>query len=451
VAHGTHVPRLARLAFALAAVTALSALTAGAAAGSAFPGENGRIVFQSTRDGRAEIYSMNADGTDETRLTNTPGGNSEPSFSPDGRTIVFRSNRDGNAEIYTMNADGTGERRITNNPAPDTKPSFSPGGQGIVFLRAVERYPSIWVMDVDGSNERRLTNSPPFGEGEPTFSPTGGRIAFAGGTSAFLSDIFIMDTDGANRTDLLAPLPPNHVLRNSVNRDPSFSPDGQTLAFASAFENSGQSAIYTMNVPFFVNPTRLVFNASQPAFSPDGTKIVFRGESQVAVEIHVMNRDGSDERALTTRSAGTSDALPNWGPRPRPTARADVIVGDGTVDVICGHGGADVIRGLGGNDTLYGDRCGRQPAAAGPRGAAAVANVHDRLFGGRGNDRLFGGAGADRLHGGPGRDVLRSGSGDDTALVRDGARDQVICGKGQDVVRADRRDRLSGCERVRIG
>jgi Tol biopolymer transport system component len=65
-------------------------LTAGPAAGSAFPGDNGRIVFQSTRDGGPpEIYSMNPDGTDQRRLTNTPAGNFEPSFSPDGRTIVF--------------------------------------------------------------------------------------------------------------------------------------------------------------------------------------------------------------------------------------------------------------------------------------------------------------------------------------------------------------------------
>jgi Ca2+-binding RTX toxin-like protein len=306
-------------------------------------------------------------------------------------------------------------------------------------------------MDADGSNQRRLTDRPPFGDVDPTFSPTGGKIAFAGGTRPFLADIFVMDTDGTNQTDLLASLPPNHVLRSSVNRDPSFSPDGQTLAFASAFENSGQSAIYTMNAAFFTNPTRLVFNAAQPAFSPDGTKIVFRGESQVAREIHVMNRDGSNERALTTRSAGTSDDLPNWGPRPRPTARADVLVGDAAGEVICGRGGADVIRGLGGNDTLFGDRCGRPAGAAGPHGVAAAASGTDRLFGGPGNDRLFGGARADRLHGGPGRDVLRSGPGDDTARVRDGARDNVICGKGQDVARVDRRDRLSGCERVRIG
>lgn len=434
----------------MASLLALGAAVAAAPAGAAFPGGNGRIVFQSNRDGHPEIYSMSADGSGEFRLTNDDAGNRTPSYSPDGRKIVFWSNRDGNAEIYTMNADGTGETRITNNPTPDTKPSFSPGGRGIVFMRAVEQYSSIWVMDADGSNQRRLTNRPPFGDIDPTFSPTGGKIAFAGGTRPFLADIFAMDTDGTNQTDLLAPLDPNHLLRGSLNRDPSFSPDGQTLAFASASESGGQSAIYTMNAAFFTNPTRLVLNAAQPAFSPDGTKIVFRGESNVAREIHVMNRDGSNERALTTRSAGTSDDLPNWGPRPRPTARADMLVGDAAGNVICGRDGGDVIRGLGGDDTLFGDRCGRRAAAAGP-GGAAVASGKDRLFGGRGNDRLFGGLRADRLHGGPGRDALRSGDGDDTALVRDGARDHVICGKGQDVVRADRRDRLSGCERVRIG
>jgi Ca2+-binding RTX toxin-like protein len=98
----------------------------------------------------------------------------------------------------------------------------------------------------------------------------------------------------------------------------------------------------------------------------------------------------------------------------------------------------------GSTSTLFGDSCGRAAAAAGFRAG------RDRLFGGRGNDRLFGGAGSDRLHGGPGRDRLVGGSGGDRLLARDGAPDLVTCGGGRDVATVDRRDRLSGCERVRM-
>jgi RTX calcium-binding nonapeptide repeat (4 copies) len=164
-----------------------------------------------------------------------------------------------------------------------------------------------------------------------------------------------------------------------------------------------------------------------------------------------MDRDGSNEVPVTRRPEGTADVLPDWGPRPRPSARADVLHGDASHDVICGRGGGDVIHGLGGNDTLFGDRCGQGARAAGRTGSAAAASGRDRLFGGRGHDRLFGHGHADLLDGGPGRDLLHSGPGHDTFLARDGARDRVICGEGRDVARVDRRDRVSGCERVRVG
>jgi Ca2+-binding RTX toxin-like protein len=145
----------------------------------------------------------------------------------------------------------------------------------------------------------------------------------------------------------------------------------------------------------------------------------------------------------------------NWGYTPKCV---DLQAGNASNKVMCGRGGSDVLRGLGGDDTLLGDRCRQRAGLAGPRAAVAAASGKDHLFGGWGDDRLFGGPRADRLHGGPGRDLvhaghgrdlLRSGSGNDILLVRDGARDHVTCGKGQDM--ADRRDRLAGCERVRFG
>src|SRR3989442_11795477 len=92
------------------AVVFLSALLlAGSrSAQAAFPGTNGLIAFTSDRDGNAEIYTMNADGTGQTNLTNNPFFDCCPAWSPDGTRIAFTSNRDGNVEIYVMNADGTG-------------------------------------------------------------------------------------------------------------------------------------------------------------------------------------------------------------------------------------------------------------------------------------------------------------------------------------------------------
>jgi|RhiMethySRZTD1v2_1073278.scaffolds.fasta_scaffold06348_14 Ca2+-binding RTX toxin-like protein len=124
----------------------------------------------------------------------------------------------------------------------------------------------------------------------------------------------------------------------------------------------------------------------------------------------------------------------------------EVLTGTAGNDVICGLGGSDVIRGLGGNDTLFGDACG-SPAAS--HNATAAADGNDKLYGGPGKDRLYGGGGGDTLDGGGGQDRIAGGGGRDRINAKDGARDRVDCGAGKDRVRADRKDRLRHCERVR--
>ena len=76
----------------------------------------------------------------------------------------------------------------------------------------------------------------------------------------------------------------------------------------------------------------------------------------------------------------------------------------------------------------------------------------DKLTGGKGNDRLSGGSGNDTLSPGAGHDAIDGGPGNDTINSVDGVRETVICGSGRDTVRADRVDRLRGCEKItRVG
>jgi Tol biopolymer transport system component len=132
--------------------------------------DGAKIAF-SRRDGTDDIWVMNADGTGQTNLTNTPGNDLFPNFSPDGAEIVFSSNRrapDGttDSEIYVMNADGSNLRPLTNNSVTDESPVFSPDGTKIAFTSTrngntnVEiNNKEIWVMGSVGSSPVRLTNN----------------------------------------------------------------------------------------------------------------------------------------------------------------------------------------------------------------------------------------------------------------------------------------------------
>ena len=126
-------------------------------------GENGKIAFSSTRDvNNQEIYVMNDDGSDVTRLTNNLASDEFPRWSPDGEKTTFQSNRDGNFEIYVMNAaDGGNPTRLTNNNAIDGSSGWSPDGEKIVFDSTRDGNFEIYVMNAaDGSGQTNITNHP---------------------------------------------------------------------------------------------------------------------------------------------------------------------------------------------------------------------------------------------------------------------------------------------------
>lgn len=110
-----------------------------------------RIVFTShpggnngSTDTNAEIYSMNADGAGQTRLTNNRFWDSQPTASQDGKRIAFASNRTGNSQIYAMNADGSDVMRLTNTPPMIRCPSSHPmARRSFSFPSAMETWKSI--------------------------------------------------------------------------------------------------------------------------------------------------------------------------------------------------------------------------------------------------------------------------------------------------------------------
>jgi uncharacterized repeat protein (TIGR03803 family) len=267
----------------------------------------GKIAFASLRDGNYEIYSMNPDGSNQTRLTNNTAEDYAPAMSSDGNRIAFGSFRDGNYEIYVMNSDGTGQTRLTNNLRDDFQPSFSPDGSRIVFVSTRNGNYEIYVMDVDGKNQTRLT-SHPAADYDPIFSPDGSKIAFSSSRNGF-GQVYLMNADGSNQIRL------TNVAADEY--DPSFAPDGSRIAFSS-FRNGSTAEIYVMNADGS-NQTRLTDNAAgdiSASFSSDGNQIAFVSNRDGRLEVYVMNADGTAQIRLTNNAQGNE--YPSWGVLPSP-------------------------------------------------------------------------------------------------------------------------------------
>ena len=142
----------------------------------------------------------------------------------------------------------------------------------------------------------------------------------------------------------------------------------------------------------------------------------------------------------------------------KPTGGDDLLNGTDKADTIFGLGGNDVLLGLAGNDLLDGgagddnlDGGKGRDKLKGQKGDDVLTggDGDDVLIGGPGKDKLNGGKGNDTLTGNGGKDSLVGGPGNDKINARDGVAELVKCGPGKDRVTADKKDRLSGCERVR--
>jgi TolB protein len=131
------------------------------AVGSFSPDERW-VVFQSRAgEGEYQIYTLDLETGLIVRLTHTLARNFRPSWSPDGSQIVFVSERDGQSELYVMNADGTDQRRLTSGGLEHVRgPVWSPDGEWILFNAELEGNTDLYVVNLSGAKIYRLTDHP---------------------------------------------------------------------------------------------------------------------------------------------------------------------------------------------------------------------------------------------------------------------------------------------------
>ena len=196
--------------------------------------------------------------------------------------LAFDSDRTGNYEIYLMNTDGSNVRALTNDRSFDSWwPRVSPDRTRILFYRTLAGVhdsdytkTSLWMMNADGSGATQAIANGANGwqfQGHAEWSPDGQKLVMFGGTAANLQ-IFVTDSMGLN--------PKAITSRPSPNIDPSWSPDGATIAFIGSpngTTNPTDYEIYTV-ASSGGTATRLTndgFIDNDPYFSPDGLTLAF--------------------------------------------------------------------------------------------------------------------------------------------------------------------------------
>jgi Tol biopolymer transport system component len=269
-------------------------------------GLGGTIAFHSERSGDFDIWTMSADGSDLRQLTDDPGLDVEPAWSPDGSKIVFATSRDDpeNLSLYVMNADGTDQKRLVQIAGGDLMgPALSPDGTRIAFYSNVDGNFELYVSNADGTEPANISNNP-ANDSRPTWSPAGDKLAFVSDRNGG-ENLYVLDLGSSQVTRLTEGI--------FLDNLPKWSPDGKRILFAS--NRGGQKGLYTVLADGTGTPTPVTprpENDDSPAWAGDGAFILFSSQRTGDWELYAMRSDGTDARQLTLSK--NFDRFPAWKP-----------------------------------------------------------------------------------------------------------------------------------------
>jgi Tol biopolymer transport system component len=280
------------------------------------PGKDGRIAYMvKDRAGHWQVWVANAHLSGATKLTHGRYDSGWPVWSPNHKQLVFDSDRtdhtphDSNQvnDVFVMKPDGSGVKKLTDSKGVNGDAAWSPSGSSIAFESdrgSRKGFSAIYLIRPNGRRLRKLTNPrPPLSDYKPRFSPDGKHIVFTRerGTADFgPAALVTMRLDGSHL---------HRLTPFSFHADDSdWSPDGKQLVFDGypGSEAFGDIYIVGANGGRVVNLTRDTDGQADPAWSPDGTKILFLDNRRVngigRTGLATMNPDGSDRQFISSKN-----------------------------------------------------------------------------------------------------------------------------------------------------
>ncbi len=258
-----------------------------------------KIVFISNRDGNDEIYMMDYDGHNQTRLTFNRVKDYMPAWSSDGRKIAYTSYVEGQAILYILDI-YEGKITAVQTEGTNFSPAFSPDGKRLAFCSTIDKGISeIYVADSNGKGIKRLTFNKAI-DTAPTWSPNSREIAFTsdrGGTP----QIYIMDAEGTNIR--------RASFGGTYHDSPAWSPTGDRIAYVSRVNLIFDLYVLNLRTNQIIKLTESNARNESPSWSPDGRHIVFSSNRNGTIQIYSIDYDGSNLRQLTREG---ENKLPDW-------------------------------------------------------------------------------------------------------------------------------------------